>query len=176
MRGEEHKTGQADTEISFDRLETAAHAYLDIHDVELRWSAQNYSPADGLPYIGRDPTDCFIATGFETDGLTYGTLAASLIADQIAGRDNAFAPIVKASRFQPLRGAKGMLEENVTVMKSFIKDYVTDRKTIPPRNSLRAKAQSLSSRRNAGRIQRPDRRTIRGLAGLHAHEVQSPLE
>jgi Rieske Fe-S protein len=84
-----------------------------------------------LPYIGRDPTDCFIATGFETDGLTYGTLAASLIADQIAGRDNAIAPIVKASRFQPLRGAKGMVEENVAVMKSFIKDYVTDRKAIP---------------------------------------------
>jgi glycine/D-amino acid oxidase-like deaminating enzyme/nitrite reductase/ring-hydroxylating ferredoxin subunit len=129
--GEEHKTGQADTEISFDRLETAARAYLDIRDVELRWSAQNYSPADSLPYIGRDPSDCFIATGFETDGLTYGTLAASLIADQIAGRDNAFAPIVKASRFQPLRGAKGMIDENVTVMKSFIKDYVTDRKSIP---------------------------------------------
>ena len=129
--GEEHKTGQADTEISFDRLETAARAYLDIRDVELRWSAQNYSPADSLPYIGRDPSDCFIATGFETDGLTYGTLAASLIADQIAGRDNAFAPVVKASRFQPLRGAKGMIDENVTVMKSFIKDYVTDRKSIP---------------------------------------------
>lgn len=129
--GEEHKTGREDTNISFDRLETAARAYLDIREVELRWSAQNYSPADGLPYIGRDTSDCFIATGFETDGLIYGTLAASLIADQIAGRDNAFAPIVKANRFQPLRGAKGMAEESMTVMKSLIKDYVTDRKTIP---------------------------------------------
>jgi glycine/D-amino acid oxidase-like deaminating enzyme/nitrite reductase/ring-hydroxylating ferredoxin subunit len=129
--GEEHKTGQADTDISFERLEVAAQAYLHLRDVELRWSAQNYSPADGLPYIGRDSSGCFIATGFETDGLTYGTLAASLIADEIAGRDNAFAPIVKATRFQPLRGAKGMVEESVTVVKSLIKDYVTDRKTIP---------------------------------------------
>ncbi|SEK62809.1 FAD-dependent oxidoreductase [Nitrosovibrio tenuis] len=129
--GEEHKTGQEDTDISFDRLETAARAHLDIREVELRWSAQNYSPADGLPYIGRDTTDCFIATGFETDGLTYGTVAASLIADEIAGRDNVFAPMVKASRFQPVRGAKGMVEENITVIKSLIKDYVTDRKTIP---------------------------------------------
>ncbi len=129
--GEEHKTGQEDTNISFERLETAARAYLDMRGVELRWSAQNYSPADGLPYIGRDTSDCFIATGFETDGLIYGTLAASLIADQIAGRDNAFAPIVKANRFQPLRGAKGIAEENFTVMKSLLKDYVTGRKTIP---------------------------------------------
>ncbi|HEX8874995.1 MAG TPA: FAD-dependent oxidoreductase [Nitrosospira sp.] len=129
--GEDHKTGQEDATISFDRLETAARAYLDIREVDLRWSAQNYRSADGLPYIGRDTSDCFIATGFGTDGLIYGTLAASLIADHIAGRDNAFAPIVKASRFQPLRGARGMAEESMSVMKSLIKDYVTDRKTIP---------------------------------------------
>jgi len=129
--GEEHKTGQQDTRTSIDRLETAASEYLGMKEIDYRWSAQNYSAADGLPYIGRDATDCFIATGFETDGLTYGTLAASLIADQIAGRDNVFAPVVKASRFEPVKGVKGMVEENITVMKSFIKDYITDREAIP---------------------------------------------
>ena len=129
--GEEHKTGQQDARISLDRLETSALAYLNIGDIELQWSAQNYTSADGLPYIGRDQSDCFIATGFETDGLTYGTLAASVIADQIAGRDNVFAPIFKANRFQPLKSVSGIVEENVTVMKSLIKDYVTDRKATP---------------------------------------------
>src|SRR5687768_16184564 len=129
--GEEHKTGQQDTNISLDRLESAANGNFNVPEVEFRWSAQNYSAADGLPYIGRDATDCFIATGFETDGLTYGTVAASLIADQIAGRDNVFAPIVKASRFSPLKGAKGVAEETVTVLKSLVKDYVTERESIP---------------------------------------------
>lgn len=129
--GEEHKTGQQDTRTSLDRLETAAREYFDMRDIEFRWSAQNYSPADGLPYIGRDSSDCFIATGFETDGLTYGTVAATLIADQIARRDNVFAQIVKASRFDAVKGAKGVLEENLSVMKSFVKDYITDRDTIP---------------------------------------------
>ena len=56
-------------------------------------------------------------------------LAASLIADQIAGRDNVFAPLVKASRFSPLKGAKGIAEETASVVKSLIKDYVTHRET-----------------------------------------------
>lgn len=129
--GEEHKTGQHDATDSLNRLEASARKHFGIGEVAFRWSAQNYSAADGLPYIGRDTTGCFIATGFETDGLIYGTLAASLIADQIAGRDNVFAPLVKASRFSPVKGAKGMAEENVSVLKSFVKDYVTDRKAIP---------------------------------------------
>jgi glycine/D-amino acid oxidase-like deaminating enzyme/nitrite reductase/ring-hydroxylating ferredoxin subunit len=124
--GEEHKTGQEDAILSLDRLETAASAHFDIREIAFRWSAQNYSAADGLPYIGRDATDCFIATGFETDGLVYGTLAASLIRDLIAGRDNLFAPVVKASRFAPLKGAKGIAEETASVLKSLVKDYVTD--------------------------------------------------
>jgi glycine/D-amino acid oxidase-like deaminating enzyme/nitrite reductase/ring-hydroxylating ferredoxin subunit len=138
--GEEHKTGQQDTNISMDRLESAVHGNFKVPEVEFRWSAQNYSAADGLPYIGRDATDCFIATGFATDGLTYGTVAASLIADQIAGRDNVFAPIVKASRFSPLKGAKGLAEENVTVLKSLVKDYVTDRESIPLSQLMPGKA------------------------------------
>lgn len=128
--GEEHKTGQENAKISLDRLESSAHAHFNVREVAFRWSAQNYSTADGLPYIGRDATGCFIATGFETDGLTYGTLAASLIADQIAGRDNVFAPLVKANRFSPLKGAKGIAGETASVVKSLIKDYVINRETV----------------------------------------------
>ena len=96
--------------------------------------------------------------------------------DQIAGRDNAFAPIVKASRFQPLRGAKGMIDENVTVMKSFIKDYVTDRKSIPLSQLASGEGAIIEFRKYTGRIQRPYRSLVRGFARLHPHEVQSPLE
>jgi glycine/D-amino acid oxidase-like deaminating enzyme/nitrite reductase/ring-hydroxylating ferredoxin subunit len=138
--GEEHKTGHHDARTSLDRLEVAAGEYFDMRDFAFRWSAQNYKAADGLPYIGRDASDCFIATGFETDGLTYGTVAARIITDQIVGRDNVFAQLVKASRFEPVKGAKGMVEENIAVMKSFIKDYITDRDTIPLSQLMPGKA------------------------------------
>ena len=67
-------------------------------------------------------------------------MAASLIADQISGRDNVFAPIVKASRFSPLKGAKGVAEETVTVLKSLVKDYVTERESIPLSQLMPGKA------------------------------------
>lgn len=128
--GEEHKTGQDDTITCLGRLEAAAQARFNVQEIAFRWSAQNYVPADHLPYIGRDASGCFIATGFQTDGLVYGSLAATLIADEIAGRDNVFAPLVKASRFAPIRGAKGMMEETASVLKSLVQDYVAPGKTI----------------------------------------------
>lgn len=53
-----------------------------------------------------------------------------MIADQIAGRDNLFAPFVKASRFSSPRGAKGIVKETANMVKSLIKDYVTNRETL----------------------------------------------
>jgi glycine/D-amino acid oxidase-like deaminating enzyme/nitrite reductase/ring-hydroxylating ferredoxin subunit len=129
--GEEHKTGQEDAHVSIERLESAAQARFGMGKAAFRWSAQNYSPADGLPYIGRDASGCFIATGFETDGLVYGTMAASIISDQITGCDNPFAAIVRASRFSPVKGARGLAEETASTLKSLVKDYVTDRESIP---------------------------------------------
>lgn len=129
--GEEHKTGQEDTITSLGRLENAARARFDVREIAFRWSAQNYSAADSLPYIGRDASGCLIATGFQTDGLVYGSLAASIIADEIAGRDNVFAPLVKANRFAPVKGAKGIAEETATVLKSLVKDYIGGQETIP---------------------------------------------
>lgn len=66
--GEVHKTGQENAKISLDRLESSAQAHFNVREAAFKWSAQNYSTADGLPYIGRDATGCFIATGFEPMG------------------------------------------------------------------------------------------------------------
>src|SRR5690606_30939267 len=79
--GGAYKTGQEDAVANLDRLEAATRTYFDGCDITFCWSAQNYRAADDLPYIGRDASGCFIATGFQTDGLVYGTLAASIIAE-----------------------------------------------------------------------------------------------
>src|SRR5690606_35588981 len=73
--GGEHKTGQEDALAYLDRLKATARLYVNGNRIAFRWSAQNYRAADYLPYIGRDASDCFIATGFQTDGLVYGSLA-----------------------------------------------------------------------------------------------------
>ncbi|HEY8359663.1 MAG TPA: FAD-dependent oxidoreductase [Ramlibacter sp.] len=124
--GQEHKVGIHNAKASLLALETLAQRHFGEREVTHRWSAQNYRGADGLPYIGRN-NDGFIATGFAADGLTWGTVAARVIAAQLAGHTPEFGELVKPNRLNPVKGAKNILQENVTVVKQLLKDYLTDR-------------------------------------------------
>jgi Rieske Fe-S protein len=108
-------------------LEAIAHKHFGELEVAYRWSAQNYRGADGLPSIGRDTSGCFVATGFSTDGLTWGTVAARLIAQQIAGQVNAFAELCRPTRLSPIKGGRNILQEVGTMAKALVKDYLTHR-------------------------------------------------
>jgi Rieske Fe-S protein len=125
--GQEHKVGIHNATAGLLALEMLAKQYFGERPITHRWSAQNYRGADGLPYIGRNHSDCFIATGFATDGLTWGTVAARLIAAELLGHKAAFADLVKPGRLSLVKGAKNILEENALVMKQLVKDYLTSR-------------------------------------------------
>jgi glycine/D-amino acid oxidase-like deaminating enzyme/nitrite reductase/ring-hydroxylating ferredoxin subunit len=125
--GEDHKTGQHDPQGVLAALENAARRRLGIEEIAFRWSAQNFRSPDGLPYIGKDLSGCYIATGFGTDGLVYGTLAASLIADAILERDDGWSALYKATRFTPVKSARGFGEETAAVTKVVVQDYLTHR-------------------------------------------------
>jgi glycine/D-amino acid oxidase-like deaminating enzyme/nitrite reductase/ring-hydroxylating ferredoxin subunit len=125
--GQEHKLGGHNAKAGLMALESTANKYFGPGEVAYRWSAQNYRGADGLPYVGRDASGCFIATGFSTDGLVWGTLSARLLADQLLGRPNEAGALLKASRFSPVKGAKAMLDENLTTAKALVKDYLSHR-------------------------------------------------
>lgn len=79
--GGEHKTGHdekhsrlKELQDYFEKLAPSSKPCL--------WAAQSYRTADGLPYnIGPIHPKLFIATGFATDGLVYGTLSALFFRD-----------------------------------------------------------------------------------------------
>jgi glycine/D-amino acid oxidase-like deaminating enzyme/nitrite reductase/ring-hydroxylating ferredoxin subunit len=125
--GQEHKTGDHNAKAGLMAVEALARRHFGDAEVAYRWSAQNYRPADGLPYIGRDITGAYVATGFATDGLTWGTVSAQVIAAQLAGESPAFGDLCRASRFSPIKGAKALIEENFTTVKALVKDYLSDR-------------------------------------------------
>ena len=60
-----------------------ARATFPVTEERYRWSAQDYTTADEVPYVGRSPrmTRTFVATGFKKWGLTNGTAAAEMVAD-----------------------------------------------------------------------------------------------
>lgn len=122
--GEAHKVGQAESNIqSINNLKEFARKHLAVSDVSYQWGGQNYKPADLLPYIGRmnENSRVFMATGYSTDGLVYGTLAGILIADEIDGRKNEFAELFKP-RFTPIKSAVNFIKENLDTAKQYLKN------------------------------------------------------
>ncbi|WP_332815465.1 FAD-dependent oxidoreductase [Ramlibacter sp.] len=123
--GPAHKVGTHNAKAALMAVQAMANSYLNPGKPVHRWSAQNYRSHDGLPYIGRDRSGCFIASGFATDGLTWGTVAAQGIAAQLAGRADAFIDRCSPGRFTPAKGARALLEENATTVRTLVQGYLT---------------------------------------------------
>jgi glycine/D-amino acid oxidase-like deaminating enzyme/Rieske Fe-S protein len=124
--GDKFKTGQNEhPELSWSKLEEHLRNRFDVDAATFRWSAQQYRSADGLPYIGSSAasSSLYLATGFGADGLTWGSLAGMMIADEICGRKNPFAELYSPRRFTPVKSAKNFLKENLNVAGRYLKDY-----------------------------------------------------
>lgn len=122
--GYHHKVGQEDPDKDYFRdLEKNLRKSYQVEEVVYKWSAQHYKSADGLPYIGESTDDnIYVATGFSTDGLTYGVVSAMIFRDILTGRENKWADTYKAKRFTPLKSAKSFIKENMNVLKEYLKD------------------------------------------------------
>jgi glycine/D-amino acid oxidase-like deaminating enzyme/nitrite reductase/ring-hydroxylating ferredoxin subunit len=123
--GQPHRVGQADDNMAHIRnLEAFAKKHYGLQNPEFRWGGQHYKPADLLPYIGQKSSgsNIFIATGFSTDGLVYGTLAAMIIADAINDVENPWSHLYNAHRFSPLKSAKNLIEEGINTAKQYLRN------------------------------------------------------
>lgn len=124
--GPEHSTGDHDPRHAEAQLAHRLQVLLGRQPSEAHfaWAAQNYHPADGLPSVGQDLSGCLIATGFATDGLVWGTVAAEVLAEQLTGNTHALAELLRPGRFTPIKGAKVLLRENFTVARALVNDYL----------------------------------------------------
>lgn len=122
--GETHKTGESEAGVDYpQRLRDYASRQFDVASFEHEWSAQQFRSADGLPYIGASAhRNVFIATGFAADGLTWGTVAGSVLMELIRGHDTRAGKLLTPRRFTPIKSARVWAEENVTVVKHFVGD------------------------------------------------------
>jgi glycine/D-amino acid oxidase-like deaminating enzyme/nitrite reductase/ring-hydroxylating ferredoxin subunit len=123
--GEGHKVGDAhDTTEHYRNLEAWARQHFDVSSVDHRWSAQDWAAADGLPYIGRMPGHdrMYTATAFKKWGMTHGTVAALVITDLIAGRDNPWLEVYDATRIAPKQSLTGTIKAGVRTVKHLVGD------------------------------------------------------
>jgi glycine/D-amino acid oxidase-like deaminating enzyme/nitrite reductase/ring-hydroxylating ferredoxin subunit len=127
--GEGHKTGTGgDTEQRYRALEQFAHEHWNVESVLYRWSTQDNSTLDSLPYIGRltpRSNRVLMATGFAKWGMTGGTAAAHVLADLLAGRESAAADLFDPWRKTARQSVVKLLEENAQVGARFVGDRLT---------------------------------------------------
>ena len=100
--GEGHQAGAAKSRPErYEALDAFAREHWNTPTAPYRWSTQDGMPADHLPMIGTltpRTSRVFVATGFQKWGMTNGTVAGLILADLLAGRENAWA-----ARFNPHR-------------------------------------------------------------------------
>jgi glycine/D-amino acid oxidase-like deaminating enzyme/nitrite reductase/ring-hydroxylating ferredoxin subunit len=134
--GASHLTGHAsDTASRWERLETWARERFGTRELRYRWSTQDLSSLDGMPYVGRitPGTDhVFTATGFGGWGMTNGTAAALQIRDLVLGQENPWAEAFDARRLALHATGGKLVRQNAHVAKLWVKGRVVG----APRGSL----------------------------------------
>jgi glycine/D-amino acid oxidase-like deaminating enzyme/nitrite reductase/ring-hydroxylating ferredoxin subunit len=121
--GGDHEPGTVeDTGVVYQSLvDWVASTWNFSPEPEYRWSAQDYSTPDLLPYVGRSPGSeaTLVATGMHKWGLSNGTVAAGILRDLIAGRDNPTADLYDASRIGDAYAVAKLLKDNLKVGTDF---------------------------------------------------------
>jgi glycine/D-amino acid oxidase-like deaminating enzyme/nitrite reductase/ring-hydroxylating ferredoxin subunit len=122
--GENHKTGQGSPTIQYyEALQSFAEEVFGVKEIPYRWSAQDLTTLDKVPYIGQmtaNTPNIFVATGYRKWGMTNGTAAALLLTDLIMKRDNRYSELYTPSRFYADPIVKKFISTNADVAKHLI--------------------------------------------------------
>jgi glycine/D-amino acid oxidase-like deaminating enzyme/nitrite reductase/ring-hydroxylating ferredoxin subunit len=126
--GEGHRPGTGgDTEARYRRLEAFAREHWDVRSIDYRWSAQDNTTVDQVPYVGAltpRADRVFMATGFAKWGMTGGTAAGLLLCDLLLGNDNPWARLFDPNRLTPRASAGRLVKENAVAGLHFVADRI----------------------------------------------------
>ena len=123
--GEDVKTGQEDNaRLVFKRLEAKLKKVLPAAKIQNRWLGQVVETNDGLPFIGENDGQQFIATGFCGNGFTLGTLSAVMARDRFLGRKNPWFDLFAVNRKKFHGGAWRFLKENADYPFYLLRDWL----------------------------------------------------
>lgn len=118
--GCDHRTGLGNADDAMKTLEAYVRQRYPVESILGRWSAEFFEPTDGMPLIGQVPgkKNVWIATGLSGVGLTHGTMAGRMIAQQISGFVSPLASQFSPSRFS-LRDAGSVIVEQAKSLSDY---------------------------------------------------------
>lgn len=88
-------------ENNFKRVEEIFK--LDKNNIIMRYSNTDIMTFDSMPYIGEIKENIFVATGYNTWGMTNGVIGAKIISDLILKKKNKYKELFNPKRFSILK-------------------------------------------------------------------------
>lgn len=149
--GESHKTAHGENlKKHYENLIEFAKDRFNAEEIKYRWSAQDYTTLDGVPYIGRltsDKENIYVATGFSKWGMTLGTASAFILKDIIVDGESPYQYVFSPSRANFLSSAKNFIVENTDVAKELIKGKLSPAKEESEPNIGEAKITEIQGKK-----------------------------
>lgn len=90
-------------------------------EIHYVWSNIDIKTPDHLPYIGKISQDLYIATGYNTWGMTNGSIAGLIISDLIQNKSNQYRELFNPLRQLPLAKLPSIITNN---LKSYTKSII----------------------------------------------------
>lgn len=121
--GGDHKTGEPGGK-PIEALAAYAKKRFNVSSIDYAWSSQFYKSADGMPYIGKmfGEENLWVATGYEGNGITFGTVAAQMLKDLIVEGVSRYSGLYSPSRLNLGLSGKRMAKENAAAARDFVMD------------------------------------------------------
>lgn len=113
--GCDKRTGAHKSDEVAQALVDYVRARYDVREIIKQWSAELFEPVDDMPIIGLLPgkKNVWVATGMSGVGLTWGTAAGRILAEQISGRETPLDSLLTPSRFS-LNSISKLISEQAT--------------------------------------------------------------
>jgi glycine/D-amino acid oxidase-like deaminating enzyme/nitrite reductase/ring-hydroxylating ferredoxin subunit len=122
--GEHHKTAHGmNLHKHYENLMEYAQQHYDVQELLYRWSTQDYTTLDKVPYVGRLTSrtpNIYVATGFRKWGMTNSTASAMIIKDLIVKGENPWTDVYDPSRFIPNPSITSFISINADVAAKLI--------------------------------------------------------
>lgn len=130
--GEHHKTGHGEDEKQhYINLLNFAKEHYTVEDVPFRWSAQDLTSPDDIPFIGNISSfseNIYIGTAYKKWGMTTSHIAAKIISDLILKGSSQWEKLYSPSRPLQSNSILKLLGMNLHVAKDLISGKL---KTLP---------------------------------------------
>lgn len=119
LAGESHKTGHGENMAThYQALGEFAAEIFSQPEILYRWSAQDYTTIDKIPYIGKirsGAENIYVATGFRKWGISSSTVSALLLRDLIVKGESPWQDVYSPSRGLKLSSAGQLVQQNLHV-------------------------------------------------------------